>query len=262
MRRLLDKVRYRVLNRPMDPNPYNRSQTEMRYTFAGQFVDGRVVVDVACGKGIGTHLMLGLGAKTCIGLDRDLPSLQSAASRCSDCSFACCDAMRLCLPDEVADVVVSCEAIEHFANPAEFLTECTRVLRPGGLMICSTPNHTVYRWGGRNPFHVREMNVEEFLGLFKDLFIDVQLYGQWQILYPAYVLKRILLHCLQSLRVKSLLKRLIRPAADRVSADTAFVEGICHPEFEVKPYAARRFVKPMYVVAVARKPIPDGFSRE
>jgi len=256
--RWLHKMCNRVFNRTMEPNPYNRSQTEMRYTFAGQFVDGRLVVDVACGKGIGTYLMLSLGAKTCIGLDLDLPSLQRAASMYSDCSFACCDAMRLCLPDDVADVVVSCEAIEHFADPAEFLTECARVLRPGGLMICSTPNHTVYRWGGRNPYHLREMNVEEFLGLFKDLFIDAQLYGQWQILYPAYILKRILLHFLQSVRVKSLLRRLIRPSADRTSADTAFVEGICHPEFEVKPYAARPFVKPMYLVAVARKPLRVG----
>jgi ubiquinone/menaquinone biosynthesis C-methylase UbiE len=251
-------MRYQFSHRVREPNPYRRSQTEMRYTFAGQFVDGRVVVDVACGTGIGTHLMCCSGAKTCIGLDRDLTKLHYAVSMYSDCSFACCDAMRLCLPDGFADVVVSCEAIEHFADPAEFVAECARVLRPGGLMICSTPNHTVYRWGGRNPLHLREMNVKEFSGLFKDLFTDVQLYGQWQIVYPTYVLKRILLDFLQSLRVKSLLKRAIRLAADRTCTDTAFAEGAWHPEFEVKPYAASPFVKPMYQVAAARKPLRVG----
>ena len=128
-------------------------------------------------------------------------------------------------------------------------------------MICSTPNHTVYRWGGRNPFHVREMNVKEFLRLFKDFFTDIQLDGQWQIVYPAYVLKRILLDFLQSLRVKSLLKWAIRPASHKSCTDTAFVEGAWHPEFEVKPYAASPFVKPMYLVAVGRKPLQVGVQQ-
>ena len=259
--RAFKKMNDRFFDRVREPNPHKRYQTEMRYTFAGQFVDGRVVVDIACGPGIGTHLMRCLGAKTCIGLDFDMPSLHHALSMYSDCSFARCDALHLCLPDGFADVVVSCETIEHFANPVEFVAECARVLRPGGLMICSTPNHTVYRWDGHNPFHVREMNTKEFLGLFTDSFTDVQLYGQWQITYPTYVVKRILLYFLQSLGVKSLLnvrgllKRTIRPAKDSTRADATSLQGAGHPEFEVKPYAANPFVKPMYLIAVAQKPL-------
>ena len=38
------------------------------------------------------------------------------------------------------DVVLSMEGIEHFENQTGFVRECARVLRPGGLLILSTPN--------------------------------------------------------------------------------------------------------------------------
>ena len=37
-------------------------------------------------------------------------------------------------------VVLSMEGIEHFENQTGFVRECARVLRPGGLLILSTPN--------------------------------------------------------------------------------------------------------------------------
>jgi len=54
------------------------------------------------------------------------------------------------------DVVVSLAVIEHLANPGHFLAEISRVLRPGGTLILSTPN-----WGycvktfWNDPTHVK-----------------------------------------------------------------------------------------------------------
>lgn len=42
--------------------------------------------------------------------------------------------------DESFDWVLSMEGIEHFENQTEFLRECSRVLRPGGTLILTTPN--------------------------------------------------------------------------------------------------------------------------
>src|SRR5688572_2504471 len=42
--------------------------------------------------------------------------------------------------DRSFDALLSIEGIEHFENQAAFLRECARVLKPGGLLLLTTPN--------------------------------------------------------------------------------------------------------------------------
>jgi len=44
------------------------------------------------------------------------------------------------LPDGSADIVVALETIEHLEAPWEFCRELSRVLKPGGWLVVSTPN--------------------------------------------------------------------------------------------------------------------------
>jgi SAM-dependent methyltransferase len=44
------------------------------------------------------------------------------------------------LPDAAGDVVVAVETIEHLENPRAFVRELTRLTRPGGLVVVTTPN--------------------------------------------------------------------------------------------------------------------------
>ncbi|ODS40492.1 hypothetical protein BEH94_06710 [Candidatus Altiarchaeales archaeon WOR_SM1_SCG] len=44
------------------------------------------------------------------------------------------------IKDEKYDVVVSNEVIEHTHNPGNYVKECNRVLRDGGILIISLPN--------------------------------------------------------------------------------------------------------------------------
>lgn len=50
------------------------------------------------------------------------------------------------------DMMVSIEGIEHLENPSLFVRECARVVRPGGMVIISTPNVDSYR--SRRSAHV------------------------------------------------------------------------------------------------------------
>ncbi len=50
------------------------------------------------------------------------------------------DSGRVPLPDEYADVVVAVETIEHLENPRAFVRELTRLTKPGGWMVITTPN--------------------------------------------------------------------------------------------------------------------------
>jgi 2-polyprenyl-3-methyl-5-hydroxy-6-metoxy-1,4-benzoquinol methylase len=50
------------------------------------------------------------------------------------------DTGRSPLPDSSGDVVVAVETIEHLENPRAFARELTRLARPGGWVIVTTPN--------------------------------------------------------------------------------------------------------------------------
>lgn len=51
---------------------------------------------------------------------------------------------RLEVEDESADVVMSTQVLEHVVDPAVYLAECQRVLRPGGQLLLSTHGFMVY----------------------------------------------------------------------------------------------------------------------
>jgi len=50
------------------------------------------------------------------------------------------DTGRAPLPDAAGDVVVAVETIEHLENPRTFVRELTRLARPGGWVVVTTPN--------------------------------------------------------------------------------------------------------------------------
>jgi SAM-dependent methyltransferase len=45
-----------------------------------------------------------------------------------------------CFPDASFDAVTLIEVIEHLRHPRSLLAECRRVLRPGGILLVTTPN--------------------------------------------------------------------------------------------------------------------------
>jgi SAM-dependent methyltransferase len=78
--------------------------------------------------------------------------------------------------DASVDVVLSTQVLEHVAEPALYLTECHRVLRPGGRMLLSTHGFMVYhpdpvdlwRWtsaGLREVVERAGLNVVRFEGI-------------------------------------------------------------------------------------------------
>ena len=54
--------------------------------------------------------------------------------------YVACNACDLLFKDDVFDVVVAGDLIEHFMNPQRFLSEARRVLKKGGKLVIATPN--------------------------------------------------------------------------------------------------------------------------
>lgn len=226
---------------------------EERYVFAGQYVMGADVLDVACGSGVGTSLLQRAGARSALGLDIDRQAIAYARARYRDCAFAECDAQSLCLLDDSADVVVSFETLEHVLDQERFLRECHRVLRPGGMLVCSTPNLNVSRWGTTNPHHLRELNPRDFRDLLTNIFPSVELFSQRNRSLLLYVPRKTVRRGLQRLRCLDLAEKILgrRPTAGSFRSD--FVNDIPSIKGNISSYNGEFLKQPTFLIAVARK---------
>jgi SAM-dependent methyltransferase len=150
-----------------------------RYCFAEPWCRRREVLDAACGAGYGSA-ELGRSARRVLGVDVDPDAVAYAASRYAapNVEFAVMDLAALALDAASFDIVCAFEAIEHVRDREAVLAELTRVLRPGGVLLASTPRaeHTTDR--PENPFHAVEYAPVDFERLLSGFFERVELYGQ------------------------------------------------------------------------------------
>ncbi|WP_151719100.1 bifunctional 2-polyprenyl-6-hydroxyphenol methylase/3-demethylubiquinol 3-O-methyltransferase UbiG [Gemmobacter serpentinus] len=104
---------------------------------------GLRLLDIGCGGGLLSEPMARLGA-TVVGADaapRNIPVAQVHAEQSGlTIDYRNTTAEALADAGEVFDVVLNMEVVEHVADPLAYLTACQRLLKPGGLMICSTLN--------------------------------------------------------------------------------------------------------------------------
>ena len=111
---------------------------------------GLRILDIGCGGGLLSEPMARLGA-TVVGADaapRNIPVAQihaEAAGLAID--YRHTTAEDLAAAGEQFDVVLNMEVVEHVADPQAYLTACQRLLKPGGLMICSTLNRNAKSFG-------------------------------------------------------------------------------------------------------------------
>ena len=78
-------------------------------------------------------------------------------------------------PDNTFDFVFSFQVIEHIQNDKEYIKEISRVLKPGGKFICTTPN--IITTLSRNPWHIREYKKDELKSLMLQHFSSVDTKG-------------------------------------------------------------------------------------
>lgn len=79
------------------------------------------------------------------------------------------------LVDNTFDFVVTFQVIEHISKDKDFLREIFRVLKPGGKLICTTPNIKMSL--SRNPWHIREYTVVQLRDIMKGIFSSVETLG-------------------------------------------------------------------------------------
>lgn len=104
---------------------------------------GLRILDIGCGGGLLSEPMARLGA-TVVGADaapRNIPVAEIHAAQMGlTIDYRHTTAEALAEAGEQFDVVLNMEVVEHVADPLAYLTACQHLLKPGGLMLCSTLN--------------------------------------------------------------------------------------------------------------------------
>jgi SAM-dependent methyltransferase len=101
-----------------------------------QDIAGKVVIDFGCGTGGDAIEMAQRGALEVIGVDIQEHFLATARSHATAAGVGeRCTFVRM--PDTRADVIVSVDAFEHFAEPAAVLETMRSMLKPTGRVITS-----------------------------------------------------------------------------------------------------------------------------
>jgi O-antigen biosynthesis protein len=199
-----------------------------RYQFALRWASGRRVLDVASGSGYGAALLAAVSHHVWA-LDIDGPAVAHARNEFAAANLCFIHADAGCLPFPAAsmDLIVAFEVIEHLPDQERLVRELARVLKPGGVVLISTPDKAVYSDARQyvNPFHIREFYRDEFLALLRRQFRFVELMQQ---------------------RVR---------AGSLITGDEAYKRG---SEIHVRPMpdAWRAETAPMYFLAVCSDQLP------
>jgi SAM-dependent methyltransferase len=142
---MLTNIQYRILKKlsPGSPDSSSGHPLESRSKLALQMSDdfsskitGKVVIDFGCGEGAESVEMAQMGARRVIGIDIRENVLHAATQRAlaagvqNTCVFASST-------NELADIVVSVDAFEHFTDPAETLKTMNTLLKSSGEVLVS-----------------------------------------------------------------------------------------------------------------------------
>ncbi len=104
---------------------------------------GLRILDIGCGGGLLAEPMARLGADV-VGADaaeRNIPVARVHAEQSGlEIDYRHTTAEAMAADGEQFDVVLNMEVVEHVADPLAYLTACQQLLKPGGLMVCSTLN--------------------------------------------------------------------------------------------------------------------------
>ena len=133
---------------PQSAPPAHDPTTSVRKRMLAQVVggklggtDGKLALDLGCGTGEFTGFLSELGFRA-VGVDVSENALAEARNRYPGLAFEVIPRDgRLPLSETSVDLVWSSEVIEHVFDVAGWVAEASRVLKPNGLMVLTTPYH-------------------------------------------------------------------------------------------------------------------------
>jgi len=109
------------------------------------------LLDIGCNIGNMEFFIREQGISTDIlqltGIDIAEKSIEVAKNRnIPGANFQVCSALSIDFPDNIFDVITCMEVIEHIPDQSGAMREIARLLKPGGMLLLSTPNAECKTW--------------------------------------------------------------------------------------------------------------------
>ena len=198
-----------------------------RYYWAGTFADGKDVIEVACGTGPGLGYLRNRGKSLRAG-DFSRTMVNRVLGHYGDhIDVRQFPAEEMPFPDSSADVILILEALYYLCSAERFVSECQRVLRPGGVVLVANANKDLFDF---NPSpHSRVYHgVVELARLFGDQGFRTEFWGstpvaklglRQKLLRPGKKIAVALKLIPKSMSGKRLLKRLVFGQLVRMPAE-------------------------------------------
>lgn len=127
-----------------------QADTELEQVFGVDFfslIKNKVVIDFGCGMGNQSVEMAKNGASKVIGIDIQEHLLEHGRRNAKKLGFS-----ERCIfnnsSDELADIIVSKDAFEHFSDPAEILESMSTLLKPDGYVLTAFGPTWLHPYGG------------------------------------------------------------------------------------------------------------------
>ncbi len=132
---------------PEAHNPLMRAEQQSMLDIWPEVAGGRVL-DLACGSGRYSRLLLGANAAHVVALDFCVPMLRQVA----DAQRICASMMHLPFKAATFDCVICGLALGHATDVRAWMTEVARVLRTGGCLLYSDFHPRAVRAGMTRSF--------------------------------------------------------------------------------------------------------------
>jgi ubiquinone/menaquinone biosynthesis C-methylase UbiE len=160
-----------------DSNNVTVKRCFFAYEYASAYVKNKITADIGCADGYGTQFLADYSNKT-TGVDYSSETVKIANEKHknkTNLKFISSSVPPLPFEDNSLEVLTAFQFIEHIEDRLGFIKEVKRVLKPGGIFLCSTPN--IKMSIARNPFHVHEYTFDEMKKEAGSIFDKIELYG-------------------------------------------------------------------------------------
>ncbi len=147
------------------------------YQFAVPYVTNKKVLEFGCGSGYGSDYISGYCSDiTAVDISNSAIEFAKEKFKKKNLSFDKIEDIEktpLKFDDNIFDIVISFQVIEHLSDDHAFLSELFRVLKKGGILLLATPDKTHRIFSFQKPwnrYHIREYSMSELKSRISEYF--------------------------------------------------------------------------------------------